>query len=168
VPAFVPCAENRNKSQNWQAVFCDISRKLCKLLIFSYARPNIFLVIVAIWGKSCAMPRKKIGLEQRLNFWVGQETYDFYSALADKRGEKISELLRHVLDRAQKFFDQDGNYLSDLPMSPEQLREMMREVAREESRKVLEDPIIKKNLEDQWETRPGQRESVEKASTKSV
>ena len=107
------------------------------------------------------MPRKKIGLEQRLNFWVGQETYDFYSALADKRGEKISELLRHVLDRAQKFFDEDGNYLSDLPMSSDQLRDMMREVAREENRRLLEDPVIRKNLENQWETRPGPKESEE-------
>lgn len=111
------------------------------------------------------MPRKKIGLEQRLNFWVSQESYDFYSEVAEKRGEKVSELLRHVLDRAQNLFDKEGNFISDLPMSADELRTMMREVAREESRKVFEDPTIKKNLENQWETRPGSGGRVEETST---
>lgn len=112
-----------------------------------------------------------MGLEQRLNFWVSQETYDFYDALAAKRGEKVSELLRQVLDRAQKFFDEGGNYLSDLPMSQEELKQMMREVAREESRKVLEDPTVKGNLERQWENRPdpkGQVEEVEELPNKRI
>lgn len=105
------------------------------------------------------MPRKKIGLEQRLNFWVSQETYDFYSEVAEKRGEKVSELLRHVLDRAQKLFDKDGNFISDLPMSADELRKMVREVAREETSKMLKDtdlegidPELRRNLENQTAT----------------
>lgn len=78
------------------------------------------------------MPRKKMGLEQRLNFWVSQETYDFYAAMADKRGEKISELLRHVLDRAQDLFEQNGNFTSELPMTQQQLKKLIHESAREE------------------------------------
>jgi hypothetical protein len=83
------------------------------------------------------MPRKKIGLEQRLNFWVSQDTYDFYADVAEKRGEKVSELLRHVLDRAQKLFDEEGNFTSDLPMSTAELESMMRKVAQEETSKLL-------------------------------
>ena len=101
------------------------------------------------------MPRKKIGLEQRLNFWG--EPGILRLLLGGRRetgGEKVSELLRHVLDRAQNLFDKEGNFISDLPMSADELRTMMREVAREESRKVFEDPTIKKNLENQWEDPP--------------
>lgn len=142
-----------------------------KLALFVASNPSLLLSTGYFWNLSCylsqngatfaPMPRKKMGLEQRLNFWVSQETYDFYDALAAKRGEKVSELLRQVLDRAQKFFDEGGNYLSDLPMSQEELKQMMREVAREESRKVLEDPTVKGNLERQWENRPGPKGQVE-------
>lgn len=103
------------------------------------------------------MPRKKMGLEQRLNFWVSQETYDYYVGVSEQRGEKISELLRHVLDRAKKLFDEEGNFTSDLPMSTGELENMMRRVAQEETSKMLHgsvapddvDPELRRNLENQ-------------------
>lgn len=88
------------------------------------------------------MPRKKMGLEQRLNFWVSQETYDFYATMADKRGEKVSELLRHVLDRAQGLFEKDGNFTSELPMTQQQLKKMVHESAREEVMKLFKSPTL--------------------------
>ena len=82
------------------------------------------------------MARPKMALEQRLNFWVSQETYDFYAKLAIRRKQKISEFLRIVLDKATDLMDENGDFHSDLPMSKEDLERMMREVAAEEVAKA--------------------------------
>ena len=82
------------------------------------------------------MARPKMALEQRLNFWVSQETYDFYAKLAIRRKQKISEFLRIVLDKATNLMDENGDFHSELPMSKEDLERMMREVAAEEVAKA--------------------------------
>lgn len=82
------------------------------------------------------MARPKLALEQRLNFWVSQETYDFYAKLAIRRKQKISEFLRIVLDKATALVDENGDFHTDLPMSKEDLQRMMREVAAEEVAKA--------------------------------
>jgi hypothetical protein len=97
---------------------------------------NYFLNFVASRGKVCPMARPKMALEQRLNFWVSQETYDFYAKLAIRRKQKISEFLRIVLDKATDLMDENGNFHADLPMSKEDLQRMMREVAAEEVAKA--------------------------------
>jgi hypothetical protein len=78
-----------------------------------------------------------MALEQRLNFWVSQETYDFYAKLAIRRKQKVSEFLRIVLDKATALMDENGDFHSDLPMSKEDLQRMMREVAAEEVAKAV-------------------------------
>jgi hypothetical protein len=77
-----------------------------------------------------------MALEQRLNFWVSQETYDFYAKLAIRRKQKISEFLRIVLDKATDLMDENGDFHSELPMSKEDLERMMREVAADEVAKA--------------------------------
>jgi len=95
------------------------------------------------------MARPKLALEQRLNFWVSQETYDFYAKMAIRRKQKISEFLRVVLDKATGLVDESGEFNASLPMSQEDLKRMMREVAAEEfARSALgsapppEDPYV--------------------------
>lgn len=83
------------------------------------------------------MARPKLGLDQRLNFWVSQETYDFYAKHALRRKQKISEFLRIVLDKATELMDENGDFHADLPMSKEDLQRMMREVAAEEVAKAV-------------------------------
>lgn len=82
------------------------------------------------------MARPKLALEQRLNFWVSQETYDFYAKLAIRKKQKISELLRVVLDKATALVDENGDFHDSLPMSQDDLVRMMREVAAEEVAKA--------------------------------
>lgn len=92
------------------------------------------------------MARPKMALEQRLNFWVSQETYDFYAKHAIRRKQKISEFLRIVLDKATALVDENGDFHDSLPMSQDDLVRMMREVAAEEvakaaaSNNVIPDP----------------------------
>lgn len=83
------------------------------------------------------MGRPKMSLEQRLNFWVSQETHDFYAKLALQRKQKISELLRVVLDKATALFDESGEFKAQMPMSHDDLQRMMREVAAEEAAKAV-------------------------------
>lgn len=78
-----------------------------------------------------------MSLEQRLNFWVSQETHDFYAKLALQRKQKISELLRVVLDKATSLFDESGEFKAQMPMSHDDLQRMMREVAAEEVAKAV-------------------------------
>jgi hypothetical protein len=77
-----------------------------------------------------------MALEQRLNFWVSQETYDFYAKLAIRKKQKISELLRVVLDKATALVDENGEFHDSLPMSQDDLVRMMREVAADEVAKA--------------------------------
>lgn len=88
------------------------------------------------------MARPKLALEQRLNFWVSQETYDFYAKLAIRRKQKISEFLRIVLDKATALVDENGEFLDSLPMSQDDLMSMMRKVAAEEVAKAAASQII--------------------------
>jgi hypothetical protein len=83
------------------------------------------------------MARQKMSLDQRLNFWVSQETYDFYAQLAIKRKAKVSELLRVVLDKATELIDENGEFRAEMPMSKDDLQRMMREVAAEEAAKAV-------------------------------
>ena len=78
-----------------------------------------------------------MALEQRLNFWVSQETYDFYARLAIRRKQKVSELLRVILDRATCLVDEDGKFRDSVPMSRDDLVAMMRKVAAEEAAKAV-------------------------------
>ena len=78
------------------------------------------------------MARPKLALEQRLNFWVSQETYAYYAKIAISRKQKISEFLRVVLDKATGLVDESGAFNDSLPMSKDDLKRMMREVAAEE------------------------------------
>jgi hypothetical protein len=78
------------------------------------------------------MARPKLALEQRLNFWVSQETYDFYAEMAIRRKQKVSEFLRLVLDKATTLVNENGEFHTALPMSQDDLKRMMREVAAEE------------------------------------
>lgn len=78
-----------------------------------------------------------MSLEQRLNFWVSQETHDFYAKLAIQRKQKISELLRVVLDKATSLFDDNGDFKAEMPMSRDDLQRMMREVAADEAAKAI-------------------------------
>lgn len=97
---------------------------------------------VASWGSICPMARPKMALEQRLNFWVSQETYDFYAKLAIRKKQKISELLRIVLDKATALVDENGDFHDSLPMSQDDLVRMMREVAAEEVAKAAASNVI--------------------------
>ena len=84
------------------------------------------------------MARPKLALEQRLNFWVSQETYDFYAEMAIRRKQKVSEFLRLVLDKATTLVNENGEFHTALPMSHEALKRMMREVAAEEVARAAE------------------------------
>ena len=86
------------------------------------------------------MARPKLALEQRLNFWVSQETYDFYAKMAIRRKQKISEFLRVVLDKATGLVDESGEFNASLPMSKDDLKRMMREVAAEEVARAASGP----------------------------
>lgn len=97
---------------------------------------------IAEWGKFCAMARPKLALEQRLNFWVSQETYDFYAKLAIHKKQKLSELLRIVLDKATALVDENGEFHDSLPMSQDDLVRMMRQVAAEEVAKAAASNVI--------------------------
>lgn len=88
------------------------------------------------------MARPKLALEQRLNFWVSQETYDFYAKLAIRRKQKISEFLRIVLDKATALVDENGEFLDSLPMSQDDLMSMMRKVAAEEVAKAAASQVL--------------------------
>lgn len=88
------------------------------------------------------MARPKLALEQRLNFWVSQETYDFYAKLAVRKKQKVSELLRIVLDKATALVDENGDFRDSLPMSQDDLVRMMREVAAEEVAKAAASSAI--------------------------
>jgi hypothetical protein len=88
------------------------------------------------------MGRPKMSLEQRLNFWVSQETHDFYAKLALQRKQKISELLRGVLDKATALFDETGEFKAEMPMSRVDLQRMMREVAADEAAKAVRQTAI--------------------------
>lgn len=81
------------------------------------------------------MPRKKLGFDQRLNFWVSQESYDFYNEMAEKRGDKLSELLREVLDYAKGFFDEEGRFELEAKSDQEWVRQIATEAAAEEVEK---------------------------------
>ena len=101
---------------------------------------EIFLEKIASRGNICAMARPKLALEQRLNFWVSQETYDFYAEMAIRRKQKVSEFLRIVLDKATALVNENGEFNASLPMSPEDLKRMMREVAAEEVARAAASP----------------------------
>ena len=87
------------------------------------------------------MARPKLAFEQRLNFWVSQETYDFYAKMAIRRKQKISECLRIVLDKATGLIDESGEFNDSLPMSKEDLHTMMRQVAAEEVARAAGRPV---------------------------
>lgn len=89
------------------------------------------------------MARPKLAFEQRLNFWVSQETYDFYAKMAIRRKQKISECLRIVLDKATGLIDESGEFNDSLPMSKEDLHTMMRQVAAEEVAKAAGIAVLK-------------------------
>lgn len=80
------------------------------------------------------MPRKKLGFDQRLNFWVSQESYDFYTQMADKRGDKLSELLREVLDYAMNFFDEEGRFELEALDDQEWIKKIAKDAAAQELR----------------------------------
>lgn len=132
--AFIFCPFYRRIWQDTQAkkLFCLSKRTLHRgkkrgKILLNCAIPRIF----------CDMGRPKMSLEQRLNFWVSQETHDFYAKLAIQRKQKISELLRVVLDKATSLFDENGEFKAEMPMSRDDLQRMMREVAAEEAAKAV-------------------------------
>jgi|GEM_PF-3243947 len=113
------------------------SEKIVSLEFFTSTEGKI-LSRRAKRGRFCDMGRPKMSLEQRLNFWVSQETHDFYAQLAIRRKQKISELLRVVLDKATSLFDETGEFKAQMPMSHDDLQRMMREVAAEEAAKAVQ------------------------------
>lgn len=117
------CPKSRKLAQHIKLLFCDICRVFRKLLPFSNLKAEKFLAFVAKKRKVCAMPRKKLGFDQRLNFWVSQDSYDFYSEMAEKRGDKLSELLREVLDYAKDFFDEEGRFELEATSDQEWIRD---------------------------------------------